>query len=186
GEVALSWADSFIRDLLTEEEKYQDVIKDLSTDAITATVRQLDRASEEYRTGYDILYNRAVSNTSFALVEVDEEVNEDASETSKDTGEANNEAYDETDWRLWDALNRLNQAQAEASKDVDEKIDRMKEDNEGFWGGIQGWLGEQFSFLDDALAPLAELTSAGLAYLFSIPAETFLRFLADILVPKER
>ncbi|MBA7589746.1 hypothetical protein ES708_31835 [subsurface metagenome] len=56
----LSWAESFVKDLLTEEEKYQDVIKDLSTDAIRDTVRKLDVTSEEFHTGADILGERAL------------------------------------------------------------------------------------------------------------------------------
>jgi hypothetical protein len=123
GEVALSWADSFIKDLLTEEEKYQDVIKDLSTDAISATVSQLDRASEEYLSGLEILVSRATSSTSFVLVEVDEEVNEDAAEVSKDTDKANKEADEESDERRFDAERATSMVLIEINADIDKRLD---------------------------------------------------------------
>jgi len=167
----LSWADSFIKDLLTEEEKYQDVIKDLSTDAIAATTTQLDRTSEEYLTGLEILINRATSSTSFVLVEVDDDVDDDASKASGDTGRANNEAYDETDWRLWDAVRDLDAALLGVNADIDGAVEQIKRDNEGFLSEVASWFGERFSDLDNLLSPLTDLVSDGIAWLFALPAQ---------------
>lgn len=167
----LSWADSFIKDLLTESEKYQDVIRDLSTDAIASTVRRLDYASEEYLAGAEILHNRATSSTSFALVEVDEEVNKDAAKTSKDTDRGNREAYDEADWRLWEAGRATSGVLIEVDLDIDRLIDEVRESNEGILDKIGDWL---WNFSGDLHSTLwgwiPELTNEAAIYLASLPA----------------
>ena len=140
GEVALSWADSFIKDLLTEYEKYQDVLKDLSTDAIAGTLGQLDTASEEYRAGAAILYNRATSSTSLVLVEVDEDVNEDAADASGETDKANKEADAEADEEGFDTERATSMVLIEIDNSVSNNLDEMREFNESWLGNVRRWL----------------------------------------------
>lgn len=177
----LSWADSYIRDLLTESEKYQDVIKDLSTEAIASTVRQLDYASEEYLTGAEILQNRATSSTSNALVVVDEEVDKDASETSRDTRKANNEADEETDEETWRAERATSGVLIQVNADIDRLVDEIRESNDSILGNIERWLSD---FTDDVHSTLwgwiPELTNEAAIFLAALPArllfESFINF----------
>lgn len=52
---ALTWTDEFIKDLLAEEEKYHDVLLDISSDVISDTMSKLKVSSEEFKAGADIL-----------------------------------------------------------------------------------------------------------------------------------
>ncbi|GAI86015.1 unnamed protein product [marine sediment metagenome] len=177
----LSWADSFIKDLLTESEKYQDVIKDLSTEGIAATVRQLDYASEEYRTGTEILQNRATSSTSHALVEVDEEVDKDTSKTSRDTRKANKEADEETDEEEFRAERSTSGVLIEIDETVNEALDRLNRQNEAWKSDVGNWLSD---FTDDVHSMLwgwvPELTNEAAIYLAALPSrilfESFTNF----------
>lgn len=182
----LSWADSFVKDLLTEEEKYQDVLRTLSDDVIIDVIKQLDVTSEEFRTGADILGERALGmlyrgsdETSGGTYDII--IPPIVTLTPPPRG-----TDDELDQAHFDFERELDRLAAEYNAELNGAANKIREDNESFWSGTQSWLGEQFSFIDDMLAPLAELTSAGLAHLFSIPAELFFSFLADILVPKRR
>ncbi len=171
GEVALSWVDSFIRDLLTDEEKYQDAIKDLSDDAIKATLANLDQTSDQYWTGLEILQNRATSSTSAALIVVDEDVNEDAADASGETDKANKEADAEADEKGFDAERATSMVLIEIDADISRLVDEIRENNEGFWGDVQSWFGERFSDLDNLFSPLTDLFADGIAWLFALPAQ---------------
>jgi len=58
-EETLTWADEFIKDLLSESEKYHDVLLGISSDAISDTISKLAFSSDEFRAGADILGEQA-------------------------------------------------------------------------------------------------------------------------------
>ncbi len=186
GEVALSWADSFIRDLLTEEERYQDVIKDLSNDAIASTVRQLDRASEEYLTGIEILQNRATYSTSLALIEVDEETNEDASTVSTETDRANKEADEEADEDAWRSERATSAVLIEINADIDRLVDEVRESNESTLSKVERWIA---TFSDDLHNMLwgwiPELTNNAAIYLAALPAQVLFEAFKDFFFEED-
>lgn len=170
-ESELSWADSFLKDLLTESEKYQDVIRGLPDDIIGGITSKLDTASEEYRTGIEILTNRAVDNTSLVLIEVDEETDEEASKASNETDKANKEADSETTEQVFITNRYTSHILIEVNADINKVIDEIREGNESILSSVSGWLTGGFDSLFDSLIPLAEVIVAGIASLLTIPLE---------------
>ncbi|GAJ20069.1 unnamed protein product, partial [marine sediment metagenome] len=70
----LSWADSYIIDLLSEEEKYQDELKALTSSAVMGAIASVAEISEEIAQGFLETYHKALDSTSRPLVVVDENV----------------------------------------------------------------------------------------------------------------
>lgn len=171
GQVALSWADEFIKGLLAEEEKYQEVIKDLSTEAILATTKKLDVTSEEFRTGADILGERAFG----ALYRADDEAtagfDDETFITITETEVIYKEVDDGLGEKFFDIDRELDRIRREVEDASNRQLDELRESNEGILGIIGGWLSDATDTLHNTLwGWLPELTSDTVTYLFSLPA----------------
>ena len=167
----LTWADKFIRDLLTDEEKYQDVLRDLPTTAIFDTTSKLDHASEEYLTGLAILQNRATNYTSFILVEVDEKVNEDAWKVSTETDKANKEADAEADEQSFNIEREIARIRLEIEANVGKEAELIEEWNKTFLQSVEGWLTDFEVDLHNVLwGWIPGLANDAAIYLAALPA----------------
>lgn len=171
GEVALTWADEFIKDLLTESEKYQDVLLDISSDAISDTMSKLAVTSEEFKAGADILGEQAFGSLYKASDEILDETYEELFPVITTLAPPPPGVDDEIDTSLFDTNTRTADILENAYADVGEKFEMIQKDNEGFWSGIQSWFGDRFSDLDNLFAPLTDLISDGVTWLFALPAQ---------------
>lgn len=172
GSVALTWVDEFIKSLLAEEEKYQDTLRDLSTDAIKATTSKLDSASEEYLTGLEILQNRATNSTSHALVVIDEEVNEDAWKVSTETDKANKEADAEADEQFFNIEREIARIRLEIEADIGKEAELIEEWNKTFVQSVEGWLTDFEVDLHNVLwGWIPGLANDAAIYLAALPAQ---------------
>jgi len=173
---ALTFADEVIKDILADSEKYQDVIKDLSTDAIRDTMRKLEVFSDEFRAGADILGERAYGYLYQASDEALDHAYEELFPIITTLAPPLTGVTDEIDTLIFDTNIRMNDILLQTNARIDELMAGIEVSNEGFWSGIQGWFGERFSDLDNLFAPLTDLISDGVAWLFALPAELLFKF----------
>lgn len=170
-EPTLTWADNFIKDLLTEEEKYHDVLLDISSDAISGTMSKLKVSSDEFKAGADILGEQALGMLYRASDEVLEETYVDIFPVITTLTPPPKGVDDFIDTSLFVTKTDMTDILENAALDIALKADKMKEDNESFWSGVQGWFGNRFADLDNLLSPLTDLVSDGIAWLFALPAQ---------------
>lgn len=178
GEVALSWADSFIIDLLSEEEKYQDVIKDLTESAVMGAIASVAESSEEIAYGYLEAYHTATGTLDRASTEVNEGIDTEifpAITTLTPPPKNVNDWIDEETFetRLADLAARYN-----ATLDIDEKLDRFLGINEELWRGVGLDINEMQHDIDtiqnDFPGFIAEQTAGLLAIPFSFLFDRFM------------
>ena len=178
----LTWADEFIESLLAEEEKYQDVLRDLPTTAIFDTTSKLDHASEEYLTGLEILQNRATNYTSHALVVIDEEVNEDAWKVSTETDKANKEADAEADEIYFNIDREIARIRLEIEADLDKAEGWIEEWNKSTFQRVEEWLTDFEEDLHSLLwGWIPSLANDAAVYLASLPAMLLFESFKDFL-----
>ncbi|GAI73333.1 unnamed protein product, partial [marine sediment metagenome] len=96
----LSWAEKGIVTLLADAEKYQEVLIDLSDDAIRSTINKLDTTSSEFLAGLNVLTYRAEAKTEDALKTGREEIDKLVSDAAARTSTT----YHEIDKELWNRI----------------------------------------------------------------------------------
>ncbi|MBA7575778.1 hypothetical protein ES708_17614 [subsurface metagenome] len=132
----LSWADSFIIDLLSDEEKYQDEIRDLTSSAVMDAIATVAESSEQMALGFLESYHTATGLLDRAANEVNEEVDDEVSKTSRDTKKANNEADKETGEETWRAERATSGVLIQVNADITEELDRFLGINKELWRGV--------------------------------------------------
>ena len=168
---ALTWADEFIKSLLSDAEKQQDVLRDLSTDAIRDTMRKLDTTTEAFRAGADILGERAYGYLYQASDEALDHAYEELFPVITTLTPPPPGVDDEVDTSIFDTNTRMTDALLTGYQDIAEKLDEVRESNESAYQKVERWLGD---FADDLHSTLwgwiPELTNDAAIYLASLPA----------------
>jgi len=169
---ALTWADEFITSLLSNTEKHQDVLRDLSDDAIRTTINKLDTTSEEFLAGLNVLTYNADLEVKKSFAKAEEQIGEEVFRTLTGMGLAITEADDETWERIFDIERELDKADNMTKDEVDRELDGLNADNEAWKRDIGETLGDWADTLDDALwGWLPELTNDAAIYLAGLPAQ---------------
>ncbi|GAI57266.1 unnamed protein product, partial [marine sediment metagenome] len=122
----LSWADSFIIDLLSDAEEHQEVIKDLTNSAVMDAIAAVAETSEEIALGFLGDYHRATSSTSHALVEIDEDVDEDVVVVTVETDDADKQADEETTNQTFITNRYTSHILIEVNADIDKAVQQIK------------------------------------------------------------
>lgn len=170
-ERALTWADDFIYGLLGDAEKHQEVLRDLSDDAIRSTINKLDTTSEEFLTGLNVLTYKADLEVKKSFAEAEEQIGEQAFRTLTGLGMAITEADDETWERIFDIERDLDKADNMTKDEVDNELDRLNAENEGWKRSVEEWLTTADETLHDTLwGWIPELADEAALYLAALPA----------------
>ncbi len=176
----LSWADSFVKDLLTEEEKYQDVLKTLSDDVIIDVIKQLDVTSEEFQTGADILGERAMGSLYRGSDETSGGTYDIIIPSIITLTPPPKGVDDELDQAHFDFDRELDRLAAEYNAELDERQAEFLGINEKYWRSVDIDIGKMQEGLDtiqrDLPGFVAEETAGLLAIPFSFLFDRFIDF----------
>lgn len=165
----LSWADKAIANILADAEKYQDVLRDLSDDAIRSTINKLDTTSSEFLAGLNVLTYKAEAETEDALKTGREEIDELVSDAVTRTSTT----YKEVDDELWDRIfgiereldGVLNEADKEATVQ-EEYRDYLEQDALSIIEGFTTTLADDLH--NTLWGWMPDLGEASASFLFSI------------------
>lgn len=165
---ALTWADEFIKDLLTEEEKYHDVLLDISSDAISDTMSKLKVYSDEFRAGADILAEQAFGQLGRAQGEALDDVYEEFFEGVIPIIPPPPGVDDEIDTSIFDIDRKTSLVFEETNARINELIGGIEDKQSGFWSDVQSWFGDRFNDLEGLFAPLTDIITEGVISLLSL------------------
>ncbi len=134
---ALTWADEFIKDLLTEEEKYHDVLLDISSDAISDTMSKLKVYSDEFKAGADILAEQAYGRLGRAQGEALEETYEELFPVITTLAPPPPGVDDEIDTLIFDTERKAALVIEETNARINELMAGIEAKEAGFWRTLE-------------------------------------------------
>lgn len=137
-EPALTWTDNFIKDLLSDAEKYHDVLLDISTDVISDTMSKLAVSSEEFKAGADILGEQILGSLYKASDEVLHETYEELAPIFTQLAPPPKGTDDWMDEEAFNAKLAEMAARYNVDLDIDEKLDTFLGIQKEQWLSI-GW-----------------------------------------------